>query len=588
MAKINTVFSLTDEVTNPLKRIQNQVRNMTGGFDNLSMKLLGVNQALQLATIGFENLKKAGGIFATLVSEAGSAQSIISKLTVALGDSQKAVEKFKDIQNFASVTPFDVEGTAQAYIMLKNAGMETEELLPMIRMIGDLAQGNNQAFNNMALNMMQIKASGQATAMDLRQFSTFGVPISQALKEIGRDGDKSFDAVLQAMIHLTSEGGKFYNSMSMGALTLEGRMANLQDSLQQLKATMGQTMLPLVQQWQGAFANFFENLKNWFNNTLNYNNRISKFFDGLYNKLDSLVATIIYLGTITTVVAGIMATAWAVANWPLTLAIALVATFVRGLFDLTNQTNEASITMNGFANQCAQAGNMFGMVVGFISGTVGGLMNIIYNVIATVTNALQYVSEFILNIFTHPINAIGRLFIDLANTIIQVLSTVAGAVDLIFNTSMSESLNRASRQLEAFKEKHLGNINSKYQKMSLKDVQGIASATAMGGNFGKNLGEIFDKSFIQQNGGLMTQLPQFKTDGNGALLVSDVNMIDIADDYRELLSKRATEKFNLQFSQVTPQVEIAGITVNNNTDLDKVFETLVDGVEEASSTSLAG
>ena len=191
-----------------------------------------------------------------------------------------------------------------------------------------------------------------------------------------------------------------------------------------------------------------------------------------------------------------------------------------------------------------------------------------------------------MNVFTNPIDAIARLFIDLANTIIQVLSTVAGAVDWIFNTSMSATLNKASQQIEAFKEKNFGEVGFKYQKMELKDVQGILSASQVGGNIGKELGTILDQKFSMAKFQSPTQ--QFKTDGNGALLVSDVNMIDIADDYRELLSKRATEKFNLQFSQVTPQVEIAGITVNNNTDLDAVVDAIVAGVEEAQATSLAG
>lgn len=583
MAKINTVFSLTDNITNPLRRIQNQLQNMEGGFSNLSMKLLSVNQALELVSKGFQMLQKAGGIFTNLVSEAGSAQSIIARLSVALGDTQLAMDKFKEIQNFASVTPFDVEGTAQAYIMLKNAGMETEELLPMIRMIGDLAQGNNQAFNNMALNMMQIKASGQATAMDLRQFSTFGVPISQALKEIGRDGDKSFDAVLQAMIHLTSEGGKFYNSMAMGASTLEGRMANLQDSLQQLKATMGQTMLPVVQKWQGAFANFFESLKRWFNETLNKNDQITRFFNGLYDKLDSLVAMIIYVGTVTSVVASSMAVAWAIANWPITLTIGLIAILIEDVFQLIDGANETSRAIQGINNQCSQAGQTAGYVIGFIKGLIAGVYNFAFNIVATLYNAFTYVADFFVNIWQHPINSVARLFLDLANTVLQVLSTILGGFDWVLGTNMSGTLNEASKNLEEFKDKQF-KVQYKYEKLNLKETQGIMNSVFNGGKTGAEIGGMFDRSF---SGGVDAESFGFKFDGNGNVNVSDKQLIDIADDYRDLLSKRATERFNLQFSQVVPEVNVGGITVNNNADLDKIIEALADGTEQATSTSLS-
>ena len=79
----------------------------------------------------------------------------------------------------------------------------------------------------------------------------------------------------------------------------------------------------------------------------------------------------------------------------------------------------------------------------------------------------------------------------------------------------------------------------------------------------------------------------FDFGGGGGLSVVDKDLIEVADDYKELLSKRATEKFNLQFSQMTPEINVGGITINNDVDVDKVFDTITDAVEEAEATSLA-
>ena len=592
MAKINTVFGFTDEVTNPLKRMIQNVERSERSFSSLALKLTGVNSALQIVSSSMMKVKEIGTVFGSFVSEAGQYQMLLSRLNVAFGNYEEAEKYFKDIQNFAKNTPFDVKGVTNAFIMLKNAGMEADSLLGTISMIGDLAQGNNQAFNNMALNMMQIKASGKATAQDIKQFATFGVPIVQALKDIGREGDYSFEAVYQAMVKLTSEGGKFYNSMGAGSRTLEGRMANLQDSISQFKNSIGKNILPAVQSLQASMAGFFEDLTDYVNKlnivtirmadgSIKEINRLEQFFMKLRDSIDSVIAIIIELSTVAVIAGATMATAWAVANWPITVGIVLITTFLRVLFDLTQASNDASIAMNGFANQCAGAGAMFGMVVGFISGLIGGLMNIIYNVIALVYNAIIYVSEFILNIFTHPINAIARLFIDLGNIILQVLSTIAGVIDLIFNTSMSESLNKASRQIEAFKEKNFGNVNFKYQKLELKDVQGIYSATMKGGDIAGSIGDMIDKNLSGYNKLVEELGNKFTFDSNGNVNVSDQSVLKIADNMEELISEMARNKFNLNLNTLAPQVSMTN-NINDKRGADYAINGFISALEKLS------
>lgn len=592
MAKINTVFGFTDEVTNPLRRMIQNVERSERSFSSLALKLTGVNSALQIVSSSMMKVKEIGTVFGSFVSEAGQYQMLLSRLNVAFGNYEEAEKYFKDIQNFAKNTPFDVKGATDAFIMLKNAGMEADSLLGTISMIGDLAQGNNQAFNNMALNMMQIKASGKATAQDIKQFATFGVPMAQALKDIGREGDYSFEAVYQAMVKLTSEGGKFYNSMGAGARTLEGRMANLQDSISQFKNSIGKNILPAVQSLQASMAGFFEDLTDYVNElnvvtvrmadgSIKEINRLEQFFIKLRDSVDSVIAIIIELSTVAVIAGATMATAWAVANWPITLGIVLITTFLRMLFDVTQASNEASIAMNGFANQCAGAGAMFGMVVGFISGLIDGLMNIIYNVIAVVYNAIVYISEFILNIFTHPINAIARLFIDLGNIILQVLSPISGVIDWIFNTKMNKTLNKTSRQLEKFKKDKFGNVNFEYQKLELKDVQGVYSATMNGGNIAGSIGALIDKNLSNYNKSVEELGNKFTFDNNGNVNVSDQSVLKIADNMEELISEMARNKFNLNLNTLAPQVSMTN-NINDKRGADYAINGFISALEKLS------
>ena len=77
-------------------------------------------------------------------------------------------------------------------------------------------------------------------------------------------------------------------------------------------------------------------------------------------------------------------------------------------------------------------------------------------------------------------------------------------------------------------------------------------------------------------------------DGSGAVKVSDKGLVDIADDYKELLSKQATEKFSLRFSQVTPNVTFGDVNINSEKDGENIFEKIVGKMEELESSYLGG
>ena len=68
--------------------------------------------------------------------------------------------------------------------------------------------------------------------------------------------------------------------------------------------------------------------------------------------------------------------------------------------------------------------------------------------------------------------------------------------------------------------------------------------------------------------------------------VEDKGLVDIAADYRELLSKQATERFNLRFSQTTPQVTFGDVNINSDKDGENILERFVDKMEEAAASKL--
>ena len=585
MAKINTVFALTDNVSNPLRMIQNNLSNTVKGFESLSGKIVAVNSLLGVFSYTMNLVQKSTSFFQSFISDAGEYESLMVRLKVATGNASTAMKEFEELKDFASKTPFDLPGVVDASIMFRNAGIEAENIIPTIKMLGDVAQGNNEYFNRMALNFMQIKSAGKATMQDLNQFAYMGIPIKQVLKDMGREGDTSFEAIQMAFKRMTSEGGQFYNSMNANAGTMSGSMSNLRDSIQQVRAELGNQLLPVISSVTRAISEMlselketqiFQNIKNKFTelaNTIKYN-------------LDSIIATIIKVGTIITEVGIVFATAWSIINYPITLTVLGVTLFIKIIYEATKVSNDFSVQATGGFNQVAESASSLGAIIGGVVGTIQGLFNIIYNAVATLINAFASLAEFFVNVWFHPIKTIKNFFLDLLSTILDVVSTVAGVFDL-FGTGLSKTLNDASEKLRELKSTE-GMYS--YGRLELQDVNGIPQAINSGANSAYSAGALVDK-YLSQVAGLNSEISDklsegIKTDGNGNIKVNDEKNLEMSKEYNKLLQQRATELFKIQYSTVVPQVIIDEMKVSKEVDSDKVAEVIIDKMTDMAQSSL--
>ena len=585
MAKINTVFALTDNVSNPLRMIQNNLSNTVKGFESLSGKIVAVNSLLNIFSYGMDLVQKSTSFFQSFISDAGEYESLMVRLKVATGDASTAMKEFEKLKDFASKTPFDLPGVVDASIMFRNAGIEAENIIPTIKMLGDVAQGNNEYFNRMALNFMQIKSAGKATMQDLNQFAYMGIPIKQVLKDMGREGDTSFEAIQMAFKRMTSEGGQFYNSMNANAGTMSGSMSNLRDSIQQVRAELGDQLLPVISSVIRAISEMlselketqiFQNIKNKFTelaNTIKYN-------------LDSIIATIIKVGTIITEVGIVFATAWSIINYPITLTVLGVTLFIKIIYEATKVSNDFSVQATGGFNQVAESASSLGAIIGGVVGTIQELFNILYNAVATLINAFASLAEFFVNVWFHPIKTIKNFFLDLLSTILDVVSTVAGVFDL-FGTGLSKTLNDASEKLRELKSTE-GMYS--YGRLEFQDVNGISQAINSGANSAYSAGALVDK-YLSQVAGLNSEISDklsegIKTDGNGNIKVNDEKNLEMSKEYNKLLQQRATELFKIQYSTVVPQVIIDEMKVSKEVDSDKVAEVIIDKMTDMAQSSL--
>lgn len=591
MAKINTTFSLTDNVTSSLNRINNSLDKTCGGFSSLQKNLITTNSAVSLLSTGFRVLQSATSFLSNFAKDAMQYESLFADVMVAVGnDAEMAQKEFEKLKDFASKTPFDLPGVVRASTMLRTAGIEADKVIPTIKMLGDVARGNNDYFNRMAINFMQIQSAGVASARDLREFAYMGVPINKVLQDMGVTGTATARDVENAFKIMTSAGGQFYNSMGLNAKTLNGAMSNMRDSFQQFSASVGDALLPSIKEITRAMSELLNEVKNSEFFKGRFLQPLEQNMDWLKNNLDSIIATMIQLGTIATVVGTTMAIAWAVANWPITLIIMSVVTIIRAMFDLNQQANETSMSVTGSFNQIGNSLSVLTSFMGAVGSTIGGIFDIFYNAFALVHNAISLVVESIINIpnlIMHPIQSIKAMFFNMIIQLLEICSTFNSVIDFIFGTNLSQTLNQTIENLRNKKEELAPDWKSS-SSLRMKNVDWVASGGMRGYENGKWAGNLLDKylSFQPYEYQDTSTDNNFKFDNTGALIVSDKEKINLADDFRELLSKQATERFNLQFSSVTPSVNVGDIIVNNNADYDKIIEEIVKGAENAQSSSL--
>lgn len=172
--------------------------------------------------------------------------------TTMLGSAQKAKDLMSQITSMAAATPFETSDLTKATQTLLSFGINANQVIPIMKMLGDVSQGNKERFDSLTLAFAQIQAAGKMQGQDLLQLINAGFnPLQIISQKTGKsmaelqkemqNGAISADMVTQAFKDATSQGGLFYNAMQNQSKTFAGQMSTLKDNL---NTTFGQLMKP--------------------------------------------------------------------------------------------------------------------------------------------------------------------------------------------------------------------------------------------------------------------------------------------------------------------------------------------------------
>lgn len=209
----------------------------------------------------------AGAAFAYLaktgVDAAMTLESIKAQFTVMTGSAEKAAGLIQDISDFAAHTPFTKLGLSEAGKTLMAFGMESEKVVPTLKMLGDVAGADQNRLNSLALVFGQIRSTGKLTGQDLIQlinqgFNPLTVMAEKSgksmadLKDLMSQGAISAEDVTRAFQIATSEGGLFFGNLESQSQTLAGKLSTLKDNFETALGNMAEAFFPLMSQMADA------------------------------------------------------------------------------------------------------------------------------------------------------------------------------------------------------------------------------------------------------------------------------------------------------------------------------------------------
>ncbi|HEL5284713.1 TPA: tape measure protein [Clostridioides difficile] len=124
---------------------------------------------------------------------------------------------------------------------------------------------------------------------------------------------------------------------------------------------------------------------------------------------------------------------------------------------------------NHFAGTSVSA---IGVVAGSISvaaSFIGNIFiavgNLLIDVVALIYNTLASLAEFMANVFKDPLGSIVRLFSSMAKVVLDIINSIASAIDVVFGSNLSSAVSGWSNNLQSWTDKVAGEAKIKVERI---------------------------------------------------------------------------------------------------------------------------
>ena len=192
------------------------------------------------------------------------------QLSYIIGNTQKAHELMLQLNELAGRSPFTTQELSGYAKQLLSFGFSINEINPLMSRLANIAVVLGK--ENIPLitdSLARMKERGYADARVMMELFHAGIPIQDELaKRFGvstfqmnkliQEGRVGFRDVYQALSDLTTGTGKFAGANEAYAHTLAGQWKGVQSIIDDLKTTLGTSLLPVIKTLLDAFRNWLD------------------------------------------------------------------------------------------------------------------------------------------------------------------------------------------------------------------------------------------------------------------------------------------------------------------------------------------
>lgn len=231
---------------------------------------------------------------------------------------------------------------------------------------------------------------------------------------------------------------------------------------------------------------------------------------------------------------------------------------------------------------------------GIITGAIYGIGAHIYNMIATSVNMFISFTEFLANIFTHPVVAIKRLFINMGLSIINIIKSTMSIVDKIIDTGISDKLSDIESNLkvkleattvEGYRDFKTA-TDGRLDYMKLKDT---GEAVTKGYKTGENLSNSLSlTSNLGLNSGMMDQTNSYLSQISGNTAKTNTSL-DLTKEELKYMRDLAEQEVINRYTTASMKVEVSNNNnISNSLDIDEVAEMFTNKLVESAAIVAEG
>lgn len=256
-----------------IDRLKNSANSSASGIGDM---FGGLASKLNLTTIGFTAAASGALAFAkACISSYAETQQVQTALRGLVGDATIADSLFERLRDYGVATPYDTKGLAEAAKLMMGYGINVSRVMPIMEQLGDIAMGDNNKLQSLALAFSQMSAAGKVCKQDLNQMINAGFnPLQIISEQTGQSIGELFDKVSKGEITVaqitkafkdaTSEGGKFHNMARNLGDTVDGSFNAMRDAIDSARSSIGELIAPATISLVNSFANAINGLASAF------------------------------------------------------------------------------------------------------------------------------------------------------------------------------------------------------------------------------------------------------------------------------------------------------------------------------------